>query len=369
MRFENIDDVEACAALVQAAYDAGITYFDTARNYFGGRSEERFGTAFAEMKKTRAERPFHVATKTFASTPDQIRRDAEEQLERLQLDAIDFYHVWCIKTREELEERRRDGVLEGFLKLKEEGLVNHVCISSHQAGSEIAGVLRDYPFEGVLLGYCVMNANYREEGLRAAAELNRGCVVMNPLGGGVIPKEPELFDFVRTREDETVVEGALRFLWNDPRITVALVGFQNETQLREAVAAMEGFRPIPEAETERIRGNLREAFDELCTACGYCDHCPEGIPVPKLMQAYNEGALQGDLRKGVHRLKIHWGVWPPEETLDLCIECGACEEACTQKLPIMKRLRELKEATEAYHVQQEEKRKAREAAAAKKSSS
>jgi len=59
MRFGNPDDPEKSGALVKAAYDAGINYFDTAIGY--GKSEELFGVALKEMLKTRAEKPFYVS--------------------------------------------------------------------------------------------------------------------------------------------------------------------------------------------------------------------------------------------------------------------------------------------------------------------
>ncbi len=64
-------------------------------------------------------------------------------------------------------------------------------------------------------------------------------------------------------------------------------------EVRQAVRAAESFRGLPAGEIERIKGSLREAFQELCTGCQYCDHCPEGIPVPKLMDAYNHWKLRG----------------------------------------------------------------------------
>lgn len=107
MRFDNIKDVETCATLVKTAYDKGINYFDTAPLYFNGRSEKVFGVAFNEMKKTRTEKPFYVSTKTFESNPDKIRRDLEKSLKKLQLDAIDFYHVWCIIRPSEYIKRKK----------------------------------------------------------------------------------------------------------------------------------------------------------------------------------------------------------------------------------------------------------------------
>ena len=83
MRFAEWDNPEKCAELVKAAYDKGITYFDTAPSYGDGKSEEHFGLAFKEMLKTRAEKPFYVATKSQEPTADAIRRDLEESLRRM----------------------------------------------------------------------------------------------------------------------------------------------------------------------------------------------------------------------------------------------------------------------------------------------
>lgn len=81
MRFEDQEDVDTCASLVKACYDAGINYFDTASGY--GKSEELLGVAFKEMKKTRAEKPFYVSTKTFGTETKTIRKDLETSLERM----------------------------------------------------------------------------------------------------------------------------------------------------------------------------------------------------------------------------------------------------------------------------------------------
>lgn len=346
MRFENIEDVDACARLVCACYDAGITYFDTAIGY--GKSEERMGVAFREMSKTRKQRPFYVASKTFGATADDVRRDCETSLKRLQVDAIDFYHMWCVMSPDAWRSRKANSALKGFEKLKEEGLVRHVCVSTHMNGHEIGDLLADYPFEGVLLGYSAMNFAFRAAGLTAAAERNRGVVVMNPLGGGIIPQHPDRFDFVRTRPDETVVEGALRFLFNDPRITVTLVGLANEKQLAEAIRAVDGYQPLAAAQVEQIRAAVSGAFNALCTGCAYCDACPKGLPLPKLMDAYNQYVLTGKPEAIAQRLKWHWGLLREGNRLDQCENCGACEADCTQKLPIMARLEEMRGRVDEY---------------------
>ena len=345
MRFDE-KNLDSCAALVKAAYNADINYFDTAPGY--GESEKIFGAAFKQMKKTRSQRPFCVSTKSMKAEPQQVRKDLETSLKRMNLDYIDFYHFWCVLSLDAYRMRKANGVLKEFEKLKSEGLIRHICVSTHMTGPDIGKMLRDYPFEGVLLGYSVMNFAYREAALETAAKLNLGVVVMNPLGGGIIPQNPERFAFVKTQPDEAVVEGALRFLLNDSRITIRLVGFSKQKHIKEAVSAVEGYKPIPQKTIKRIRAGLSQSFNELCTVCRYCDDCPEGIRVPELMDCYNHYVLTGKINDVIERLELHWGFKLEDDFLQNCTECGQCEEACTQKLPIRERLKFLREKVEKH---------------------
>jgi len=88
-----------------------------------------------------------------------------------------------------------------------------------------------------------------------------------------------------------------------------------------------------------MAGHLSQNLNTICTSCAYCDECPVDIPVPKLMESYNEKLL-GKTLKDVHtHLGNHWGLTP--EAAATCIHCRRCEELCTQKLEIMNRLDEI----------------------------
>ena len=252
---------------------------------------------------------------------------------------MDFYHVWCVTTLEDWKQRKRDGVLTTFRKLKDEGLIRHICVSSHLIGDEIRELLMEGVFEGVLFGYSAYNFKAREKAFEAVAARQLGAVVMNPLGGGLIPRNPRVFDFIRTRPDETVVQAALRFVLSQEAITCALVGFSTPEEIRDAVGALEGFTPVSAAGIERIKASLGPAFEELCTGCRYCDSCPEGIPIPKLMDAYNHKRLEGSDKALLERLRLHWDLAPSAAAA--CTECGQCEKLCTQHLPIIRRMAEI----------------------------
>ncbi|MDL2229394.1 aldo/keto reductase [Treponema sp. OttesenSCG-928-L16] len=335
MRFKNIDNHDECVRIMVKAAEGGINYFDTAPGYFQTRSESVYGLAFKEFRKRKL--PYYSATKTFKSTEDDIRREIDEQLKRLDVPVIDFYHVWSIKTLEEWQARKKDGVVNALRKLKSEGLIRHICVSSHLTQEEIADFLREDVFEGVLFGYSAYNYRTREKAFDAIRERGLGAAVMNPLGGGLIPQHPELSAFLKRNEAESPVERALCFLWDHKDISTTLVGFSTEAELDESLAAMEKYSPRSDAELAAVKTANTASMEGICTGCSYCRLCPQKIPVPKYMDVYNQYLLKKDPSLMEGRLRFHWGI-SPEDPVD-CIECGQCEAACTQHLDIIQRLK------------------------------
>lgn len=340
MRFGQIDDREACVAMMVEAARGGVNYFDTAPTYLKGKSEEVFGEGFRELRRLGL--PFLCATKTNASTESAIRKDIEAQLPRLGLESIDFYHVWSVVTLENWAQRKKNGIVAAFRRLKEEGLIRHICVSSHLIGDQIRQLLEEDLFEGVLFGFSAYNFSIREKAFQTIASRNLGCAVMNPLGGGLIPGNPETFSFIKAHPQQDIVEAALHFVFAHERITTALVGFGSIEHVRQALRAVDSYRGVASEHLARVKASIREAFLDLCTGCQYCDRCPEGIPIPRLMDAYNQLKLSGKLDALLNRLKWHWDVSPAEA--GRCTECGQCEEVCTQHLPIIQRLREIARA-------------------------
>jgi predicted aldo/keto reductase-like oxidoreductase len=121
------------------------------------------------------------------------------------------------------------------------------------------------------------------------------------------------------------------------------VGFDDERQVREALAAMEGYVPRTKAELALAKAGASASFEGLCTGCGYCDDCPQGIPIPKFMDAYNQKLLNnqpgGD--PVLFRLNMHWELNAAQA--GDCVACGQCETACTQHIDIIARLKAISE--------------------------
>ena len=339
MRFADVDNHEEGVRMMLAAAEGGVNYFDTAPGYFETKSETVFGKGFAELRRRKL--PFFSATKTFASTGEKIRMEIEAQLKRMDIDAIDFYHIWCITTLEEWQKRKKNGVLETFRKLKNEGLIRHICISSHLIKDEIKELLMEAVFEGVLFGYSAYNFQTRQVAFDAIREKKLGAIAMNPLGGGIIPQYPERFNFLQ-RPGEGTVAAALRFLWDHPEITSTLVGFDTIEQVKDALAAMEGYKMRSAAELEAVKAKAPASLEGICTGCGYClAGCPQDIPIPKFMDAYNHKLLSkpGKNDPISERLQWHWSL--ERKAAGKCTACGLCEKACTQHINIIERLKEI----------------------------
>jgi hypothetical protein len=342
MRFPEPEKIDEMAQLVLYAHDKGINLFDTAPFYCQDKSEDIMGAAFRQMPRE----SFYCCTKCGSADGKQVRESLEKSLERLGVEKVDFFYIWCIVNPEQWEQRKTGGAVDALHKAKEEGLIDHVVVSSHLQGEDLQAVLADGLVEGVLLGYCAMNFPYRQQAVDAAGQMGLGVVTMNPLAGGLIPDNPGRFDFLRASDDRNVVDAAIRFNVSQPAITSALVGFSTREHVDQAVAAVENFTPYPPEHTERVRKKVVAEFDGICTGCGYCLPCPMGINVPRMMDAYNQKLLSGGKDGPVTgRLKYHWQIDPAEAAT--CSLCGVCEDRCTQHLPIRDRMKEIADLAEA----------------------
>ncbi|MDR1693108.1 MAG: aldo/keto reductase [Oscillospiraceae bacterium] len=343
MRFrreEYTKDPEICADLVVKAAGLGINYIDTAPGYCDNMSETIVALA---LKRIKGKRPY-ISTKCglwMANSASGARHKLEESLKTLGVEKIDFYNMWCIKNLDEYRQMtRKDGNYWGILKAKEEGLIGHICCTAHADGDTIKEIIEDGKVDGVTLGYNALNFAYRRAGVKACYENGLGVVVMNPLGGGVIPQYADRFGFIKTNPEETVAAAALRFLLGQPEISVALPGIGSMAELEEAVAAADNVAPVTEERLAEMTKLLGEELNTLCTGCSYCDDCPSGVPIPRLMDSYNSYLLSGDKNSVAARLSNHWGLSVKEA--EACTGCGVCEGLCTQKLPIIQRMREIR---------------------------
>ena len=342
-------DVPAATRLLRDAIEREVSYVDTAWFYhatkFGqaGQSEPFVGGALSGGWRNRVD----LATKL----PQQLietRKDMDhfltQQLERLQTDHIDFYLVHGLDGQ--AWNRMRDlGVREFLEGARERGLIRFPAFSFHGHADDFPRIIDDY--DGWAFGqlqFNYMDTTYQAgySGLRYAAEKGLGVVVMEPLKGGRLAKNlpPEMQAvFGKRPEGWSPAEWALRFVWNEPGVSLLLSGMNDLAQLEENlrvadVAEPNSLTPKQIAVYEAARAAMQARTKADCTACRYCMPCEYGVEIPELLAALNAASM--------------WGTKDPWSTgysriggkPDACIECGTCENACPQRLPIRKLLKE-----------------------------
>ena len=184
--------LERCADLVVKAAKLGVNFFDSAPTYSGGKCEEILRLALPQIKSK-----CYICGKSSSfqdKTRESVLKSIETSLENIGIDYFDFYYMWSIKSIAQYEEiMKSNGPYEGVLAAKDRGLVKHICFSSHASAIDTVKIIQDGAFEGALVSYSLMN--FRENGiiLDIAQKNSIGVAIMNPLGGGIIPQNVELF--------------------------------------------------------------------------------------------------------------------------------------------------------------------------------
>ena len=348
----NINDnegIEKSARLILKALNAGVNYIDTSYTYSAGGAHPALRLAFEQTKKSYA-----VTVKVIYQsdkTADEARRRVELQLKSLGIDRAPFFVCWCISDYSQFTEiMRQGGVYEGARRLKDEGIVGHICCSLHASAGDSVKIIESGAFEALTVSFNFANAIQTLPVLDAALRHNIDVAVMNPLGGGGVAKNSEFFSFAQSN-GENIVTAALRFAKSHPAVKIVLSGLNSERELEENLKAITEQPIEPDSERLiRVASNVKDV-DGYCVDCHYCDGCPVGIPVSELMNKRNRllfgKATNWDCRRNetelLQNINLFYGQahiessgeWFPDSSKNPCIRCGQCEEKCTQKLKVI----------------------------------
>ena len=216
--------------LLRKAYNAGITYFDTARSY--SDSEEKMGLALSDVREN-----IIIATKTPSTTVEGFWQDLETSLRLLKTDYIDVYQfhnpAFCPKPG--------DGT--GLYEAMEEA-----------AASGLYDTLQ-FPF-------CYLATERDIALVNLCKENHVGFISMKGLSGGLITNSAAAYAW------QAEFDNALP-IW----------GVQRESELDEFISYIDN-PPTMDGELKAvIEKDRKELIGNFCRACGYCMPCPAGIVI------------------------------------------------------------------------------------------
>ena len=275
--FGEAADPQRCRAIVETAFDNGITYFDLANNYGppAGSAEEMFGRIFDQSLRAHRDEII-VATKAGHdmwpgpygewSSRKSLVASLDQSLKRLRLDYVDIFYSHRPDPDTPLEE-----TMQALVDIVRSGKALYAGISKYppEMASRAYAYLRDAHVPCLVYQgrYNMLDREPEAEILSQAAAKGVGFVAFSPLAQGLltdrylhgIPDDsrmrhsqflresdltPELLARLRAWDEEARAEGlslaqyALRWILRRPEVTSVIVGASSVAQLQDSLKAL-----------------------------------------------------------------------------------------------------------------------------------
>lgn len=170
-------------AVLEAALEQGITYFDCARAY---DDSERYHGAFWSKRQAARERIF-LTSKSAARDGGAARRELEDSLRRMGTDYLDLWQIHDLRTDAELDELSHPGgAIDTFLRARDQGLVRHIGVTGHHSPRILQRAIELWDIDTVLLPVNPMElavGGFLTDALASARAKGLGVIGMKALGG------------------------------------------------------------------------------------------------------------------------------------------------------------------------------------------
>ena len=359
MRFSrgiNGIDAQKAEQLILSAVEAGVNYFDTAYLYAG--SETVLGTVLA---KNDLRDKVYIATKLPISrcrVNTDFDRFFTAQLSALSTDYFDYYLMHNINSVAQWNKLCDLGICEWIAEKRSEGKVKQVGFSFHGTREAFAELLDAYDWDFCQIQYNYANENYQAgvSGLQKAAAKHIPVIIMEPLLGGKLANglsRDAVAAFKKVNADLSPAAWGLRWLWNQPEITVVLSGMNEAAQLEDNLAVAAASEP------NMLTGDEKAAYAKVidifkttdkvpCTGCEYCIPCPQGVNIPACFASYNASYTHGRVTSLAMYITSTAANREVTSLASKCVGCGKCEQHCPQKIEISRELKAVKQRMEPF---------------------
>lgn len=322
--------------LVLATLDAGVTHFDTAPAYGGGKSE----TVLGEVFKGRPRDSFVVATKiglpadnrtgllpeniSSAQFKAYFHNALDTSLKHLQLDYLDILYLYGPNNPDLIGLQRVKDVM---LEVKEERKTSFLGVSFHQnEPAMIQAAVSEKIYDVILTAYNFRQP-HREEVKKAidyAAKAGLGVAVMKNMAGVYWDKE---------RKHPINGKAALKWVLQDENVHTTIPGISTFDQLELDMSVMEDLTLTPKEREDLKLGQKTATTGLYCAQCGRCrSQCPYNLDIPTMMRSYMYA--YGYKNPALAKETL--------QSVDLhntpCTDCHACAVTCSMGFDIRNKI-------------------------------
>jgi aryl-alcohol dehydrogenase-like predicted oxidoreductase len=274
--------VDHAAGIVRAAYDHGVTFFDTAMAY---GTEPAVGQGLRGLPRDSYVISTKFSYRDFASgsiaTPETLTQYLDDSLRRLETDYIDVYNIHALTAADYAYVR--ENLYPALLNAKERGKIRFIGATEQFAADTSHKMLQlalpEDLFDVIMCGYNLLNPSASQTVLPFTIKNNVGVLCMFAVrralhdpaqlavtlgqiltrnqGGAGLTADPHVLDFLLEYAEAqpgaavSLPEAAYRFCRHTPGITVTLTGTGNAEHLAENLRALE--KPaLPEDALSRL---------------------------------------------------------------------------------------------------------------------
>lgn len=327
---------------LKLAFEGGINYYDLATS--DASTFPVFGKVFEKVRDKVFYQVHFGADYTkgaygWTLDPKRIKESIAWQLKNLRTDYIDYGFIHCMDEESDFRKYVSSGAFDYLLKMKEEGVVKHIGLSSHNP--KTANLILDTGKVDMLM-FSINPAYDYERGdewgqgsIHERNDLYMRCVkegvgisVMKPFGGGQLLDE-KASPFKKALTHYQCIQYAL----DKPGILTVLPGVRGSKDIEKVL----GFLTASDEEKDYsiLSSFTPEAIKGSCVYCHHCAPCPIGIDVAMVNKYYDLALLGDELAKDHYRKLEH-------HAKD-CIRCMHCNSRCPFHVNQVERMKEIAE--------------------------
>ena len=321
-------------ALVKAAIDSGVIFYDTAYLYQKGKNEEMLGEIFKNYPRD----SFIIQTKVPpedkngktgelgpGATKEAFLEKFDTSLARLQMDHVDILSHHGAASRQGV---LHEPVLNALLQAKKEGKTKYIGLTTHSNEPEvILAAVESGVIDVITVAYNFMQ-DHREDismAMAEAAQAGIGLIGMKSMAGGFLDKEKTM---------PVNAKAALKWALKDPHLTTCIPGFTSFDQLDTDLEILTDLELTPE-ELEGL-DMAEQAMGLFCQGCSKCRaQCKKGLPVPEIMRSYMYAYGYGEMAKARETLDRY------SVAADPCAGCTDCSVNCSKGFPVSDKIADI----------------------------
>jgi len=245
-------NLREAVGLYETAFQAGVTYFDTAPESGGyGKAQEQLGHFIPPVRSQ-----IFLVTKCFEPDGEKALRLLENSLRELRTDYADLVFVHSVGD-DKMDPRAvfgRSGTYAALMKAKSLGLTRLVGLSGHNRPARFVEAMRHFDVDVLLnaVNFADRHTYRFEEAVwPAAARADIGLIAMKVYGGAKTPAPASLSHCQMPTEH---LDMAFRYALSVPRVSCAVIGMATQQELAENLHRARTFTPLSWSEVRRLHG-------------------------------------------------------------------------------------------------------------------